>query len=74
MAEIKGQLLGIILTLMVFGAISITIAHVYVTSAAKVSTYSTDLEEPAADEVGYTIPTNGAVVRNDLVQFPGLSY
>ncbi len=74
MSEIKGQLLGIILTLMVFGAISITLAHVYVTSAAKVSTYSDKLEEPAADEVGYSIPTNGAVVRNDAVTFPGLSY
>ncbi len=74
MSEIKGQLLGIILTLMVFGAISVTIAHVYVTSAGKISTYSNDLEMPAADEVGYSIPTNGALVRNDAVTFPGLSY
>ena len=73
MSEIKGQLLGIILTLMVFGAVSITIAHVYGATAAKVTNYGTEVEEPAADEVGYTIP-NGAVDRNDAVAFPGLSY
>jgi len=65
MSEIKGQLLGIILTLMVFGAVSVTIAHVYADSAAKVTNYSKDVEEHAADEVGFEVP-NAA--------FPGLSY
>lgn len=65
MSEIKGQLLGIILTLMVFGAVSVTIAHVYKDSAAKVTNYSKDVEEHAADEAGYTIPS---------AAFPGLSY
>ena len=74
MAEIKGQLLGIILTLMVFGAISVTIAHVYHETAAKVTEYSSDIEQLAADEAGWDIPTSGAVVRNDAVTFPGLSY
>ena len=73
MSEIKGQLLGIILTLMVFGAVSITVAHLYGATASKVTNYGTNVEENAADEVGYTIP-NGAAVRNDAVTFPGLSY
>ena len=69
MSEIKGQLLGIILTLMVFGGVSATIAHVYAQSASKVTDYAQDVEEPAADEVAFNIPnSNGAVV------FPGLSY
>ena len=73
MSEIKGQLLGIILTLMVFAGISITVAHIYTVTAGKVSTYSNKIEEPAADETGFVIPSS-AVVRNDAVAFPGLSY
>ena len=65
MSEIKGQLLGIILTLMVFGAVSVTVAHVYADSAAKVTDYGSSIEQPAADEAGYTIPS---------AAFPGLSY
>ena len=70
MSEIKGQLLGIILTLMVFGGVSVTVAHVYAASAAKVTDYSDSLEEPAADEIGYNIPTSGGTSG----LFPGLSY
>lgn len=67
MSEIKGQLLGIILTLMVFGAVSGIVAHVYSQTAAKVTDYGTHIEEPAADEVGFDTNPSGAA-------FPGLSY
>ena len=58
MSEIKGQLLGIILTIMVFAAVSVVVAKVYANTAAKVTDYSASVEGPAADEVGYEIPTN----------------
>ncbi len=73
MSEIKGQLLGIILTLIVFGAISIVLANVYSSSATKVSLFSEHIETGAVDEIGFSVP-NGAVVRNDAVAFTGLSY
>ena len=67
MSEIKGQLLGIILTLMVFAGVSITVANLYSKTAGKVSDYGEHIEEGAADEAGYEIPQpNGA--------FPGLNY
>lgn len=75
MSEIKGQLLGIILTLMVFGATSVIVAHVYATSASKVNDYAHNVEQLAGDEVGFDIPTsNGAFASNAAVEFPGLSY
>ena len=75
MSEIKGQLLGIILTLMVFGAVSVIIANVYASAATKVSTYSTDVEMNAADEVGYEIPSEGeGFAAPGNVAYPGLSY
>ena len=45
MSEIKGQLLGIILTLMVFAAVSVTIAAVYRSSANKVSEKANNIEK-----------------------------
>ena len=57
MSEIKGQLLGIILTVMVFGAISVVIANVYNKTAGKAQLYSMHIEENSADELGYDIPT-----------------
>ena len=54
MSEIKGQLLGIILTLMVFGGVAATVAKVYSDSASKVTNYADNIEGDAADEVGYS--------------------
>lgn len=66
MSEIKGQLLGIILTLMVFAGVSVTVANLYSRTAGKVSQYGEKIEEPAADEVAFDVQQNGA--------FPGLTY
>ena len=57
MSEIKGQLLGIILTIMVFGGVSATVAAVYSVSANKVANYADGVETNAAGEVDYTIPS-----------------
>ena len=73
MSEIKGQLLGIILTLMVFGGVSATVAHVYATTAGKVSDYAENVDEAAADEVAFDIPSSGAI-NLGTAEFPGLSY
>ena len=54
MSEIKGQLLGIILTLMVFGGVAATVATVYKTSANKVTWYAENIEGDAGDEVGFS--------------------
>lgn len=51
MAEIKGQLLGIILTLMVFAAVSITVAAVYRASADKVTDRSVNIEDAVETEL-----------------------
>lgn len=78
MSEIKGQLLGIILTLMVFGAVSVVIASVYSKTAAKVRDYGTNIEVLAADEVGYDIPTeeneDNGNAHGSSFAFPGLSF
>lgn len=74
MSEIKGQLLGIILTLMVFGGLSATIAAVYSKTASKVEDYAKDVEVLAADEVAYEIPNDNSSVGNVSGAFPGLSY
>ena len=75
MAEIKGQLLGIVLTLMVFGAVSIIIAKVYASTAAKVTDYSENIEVEAADQIGYDIPNFGqGFAGPGNVAFPGLTY
>ena len=49
MSEIKGQLLGIILTLMVFGGVAATVAKIYADSASKVTNYADNIEGDAAD-------------------------
>ena len=51
MSEIKGQLLGIILTLMVFAAVSVTIAAVYKTTAGKVTQKASNIENGAQTEL-----------------------
>ena len=56
MSEIKGQLLGIILTLMVFGGVSAAVATVYAVSAQKVANYSENVEINAGNEVDYDFP------------------
>ena len=43
MSEIKGQLLAIILSLMVFGAVSGTVAAVYKTTAGQVTQKSSSI-------------------------------
>ena len=53
MSEIKGQLLGIILTLLVFGAVSVVLARVYSNTSGKVIDYSDKVEYEAAGEIGY---------------------
>ena len=75
MSEIKGQLLGIILTLMVFGGVSATVAAVYSSSASKVSQYAEHIEEPAAGEVDYdTGNSGGAIAAPGQVAYPALHY
>ncbi len=54
MSEIKGQLLGIILTLVVFGGVAATVAAIYDDSAKKVTNYANNIEGEPADEVGYS--------------------
>ena len=66
MSEIKGQLLGIILTLMVFGGVAATVAKIYADSASKVTNYADNIEVDAADEVGYSTV--------DHTPFPILNY
>ena len=51
MSEIKGQLLGIILTLMVFAAVSVTIAAVYKRSASSVTQRSEGIEDSIDTEL-----------------------
>ena len=51
MSEIKGQLLGIILTLMVFAAVSVTIAAVYKNAADKVTEKANNIENGAQTEL-----------------------
>ena len=46
MSEIKGQLLGIILVLVVFGAISVTMATVFKSTASSISSKA---EDPGAN-------------------------
>lgn len=74
MSEIKGQLLGIILTLMVFGAVSGIVAHLYKQTANKVTNYGETIDEPAADEVGFDINSSGAIRLPTNAAFPGLHY
>ena len=72
MSEIKGQLLGIILTLMVFAAVSVTVASLYNSTAEKVTTYGTNVEVPAGEEVHYD--NGSSALRPGSFAFPGLSY
>lgn len=46
MSEIKGQLLGIVLVLVIFGAISVTLATVFKSTASSISRKADD---PAAN-------------------------
>ena len=60
MSEIKGQLLGIILTIVVFGGISVVLANVFNNTSNKVVRYTENIEAGAADEVNYVPPSYGA--------------
>lgn len=60
MSEIKGQLLGIILTLMVFAAVSVTIAAVYRSSADKVTEKANNIENGAQAEL---TPSSSGLLR-----------
>ena len=59
MSEIKGQLLGIILTLMVFAAVSVTIAAVYKTTAGKVTQKANNIENGAQTELNNSQQPSG---------------
>lgn len=59
MSEIKGQLLGIILTIMVFGGVSAVVAAVYDKTTSKIERYAENVENDAATEVDFSIPTTG---------------
>lgn len=77
MSEIKGQLLGIILTLLVFGSVSIVIARVFANTAGRVNDYSTNVEYEAAGEMGYDTDEfnhQGAIVMPQNVAYPALHY
>ena len=63
MGEIKGQLLGIILTIMVFGGVSAVVATVYNTTADKVTRYAENVENDAAIEIDYSIPSNNGLLH-----------
>ena len=49
MSEIKGQLLGILLVLIVFGAVSVSMATVFSSTAAQIAEKSEDLEDTVND-------------------------
>ena len=63
MSEIKGQLLGIILVLVVFGAISVTMATVFKKTGADIAERA---EDPAAD--AETV-INAASLQNELLTY-----
>ncbi len=63
MSEIKGQLLGIILVLVVFGAISVTMATVFKKTGAEIAEKADD---PAAD--AETV-INAASFQNELLTY-----
>ena len=65
MSEIKGQLLGIILTIMVFGGVSAAVATVYSVSATKVARYAEKIEKNAGDEIDFDWPptTTGVLLH-----------
>ncbi len=54
MSEIKGQLLGIILVLIVFGAISVTMVKVFKDTASSVSDKAGEAGEAAQIEANKT--------------------
>lgn len=57
MSEIKGQLLGIIMVLVIFGAVSVTIATLFSTSNEKIVEKSTNLTKPFEDELASSLLT-----------------
>ena len=57
MSEIKGQLLGIILVLIVFGAISVSMAAVFRNTAKQVTDRSNGLGEAVETEMNKTEET-----------------
>ena len=56
MSEIKGQLLGIILTLMVFGGVSAAVATVYSVTSRKVERYAENIDHNAGIEIDFDFP------------------
>ena len=63
MSEIKGQLLGIILTLMVFAAVSVTIAAVYKSTAGKVTEKADNIENGAQTQLDSTNPNSSGLLH-----------
>ncbi len=73
MSEIKGQLLGIILTLMVFAAVSVTIATVYNQTASKVTEHAQNVEQGASQELE-SGNTGAAIAAPGSVAYPAIHY
>ena len=49
MSEIKGQLLGIILVLVIFGTVSVAVAQIFKESKDKMNEQATDIVDGAED-------------------------
>ena len=56
MSEIKGQLLGIIMVLIIFGAVSVTVATIFKDSRDKITEKSNDMTSGV--ETTLRLPTN----------------
>ena len=49
MSEIKGQLLGVILVLVIFGSVSVAIAQIFKNSATKMTTEANNITQEAEE-------------------------
>lgn len=49
MSELKGQLLGIIMVLVIFGTVSVAVAQIFKTSKEKITTEATNITKDAED-------------------------
>ena len=61
MSEIKGQLLGIILVLVIFGTVSVAVAQIFKESKDKMNEQATDIIDGAEDALtaGSLLSYNG---------------
>ena len=61
MSELKGQLLGIIMVLVIFGSVSVAVAQIFKTSRDKINTEATNITEDVED----TLNSNALLSYND---------